>query len=72
MLAVTVILRALLDSILQRANSKAYHYGAEYLLELGKIATKISDWRDLPNHEIYLAEITAKHKRKYSFWIYVS
>ncbi|MFA7231507.1 MAG: DUF6880 family protein [Victivallaceae bacterium] len=71
MLAATVILRALLNSILERKNTKAYVHGAEYLHELGKIAPKITDWRNLPDHEAYAAEVAANHKRKYSFWEHV-
>ncbi len=68
LLAATVVFRALLDSILERKNVKAYTHGAEYWTELNKIAPEITDWRTLQNHSNYAAALVAAHKRKSAFW----
>ena len=67
-LAATAIYRALLDSILQRGKSKAYHYGVEYLKTLDELASSIPDWRGLDDHDAYFEQLHKKHGRKYSFW----
>jgi hypothetical protein len=67
-LAATVVYRALLDSILERARSKIYGHGASYLRKLGSIAGKITAWRGLPDHPAYLAALRSKHARKSAFW----
>lgn len=68
LLAATAIFRALLDSILERKNAKAYVHGAEYWTELNKIAPEITDWRTLPNHPNYAVALVAANKRKSAFW----
>ncbi len=67
-LAATIILRALLSSILERKYAKAYHHGADYWKELSKIAPEISDWRGLELHADYINRLKADHKRKSGFW----
>jgi hypothetical protein len=67
-LAATVVYRALLDSILERARSKIYGHGASYLRKLESIAGKITAWRGLPDHPAYLAALWSKHARKSAFW----
>ena len=61
-------LRALLDSILQRAQSKYYHHGVRYLRKLDHLALKIQDWQNLGSHEAYKAAVAEQHARKRSFW----
>lgn len=67
-LTATVILRALLDSILERAKSKTYSHGIRYLKTLDKLSKKINDWRDISTHSNYVNELRKVHGRKSSFW----
>ncbi len=60
--------RALLESILARAQSKYYHHGARYLRKLDSIAEAITDWKELIPHDQHKEALREKHKRKYSFW----
>ncbi len=64
----TAVYRALLDSILRRAQSKAYPHGARYLHKLDALAPAISDWRNMGTHDAYIEGLRQKHGRKYSFW----
>lgn len=66
--AASLTYRALLDSILERGASKAYHYGARYLKKLDKMERNISDWMGFTSHEVYKTEIRKTHSRKKSFW----
>jgi hypothetical protein len=68
LVAAYVIYRALLDSILARANSKYYHHGVSYLKKLDSLAKKISDWKEIEPHSKYLEYLRQKHKHKSSFW----
>lgn len=67
-LCASVIYRALLDSILRRAQSKIYPHGVRYLCKLDLLAHSISDWRNVATHEAYMQEIKLNHGRKSSFW----
>lgn len=67
-LATSLIYRALLDSILQRACSKAYPYGAQYLNKLDRYSDEISDWQSFENHDQYKENLLINHGRKTSFW----
>jgi hypothetical protein len=67
-LCASIIYRALLNSILGRAQSKAYAHGARYLKTLDRFATSISDWRGFENHEAYMKNLRQEHSRKRSFW----
>jgi len=71
-LAATIILRALLDSILERKKAKAYYYGAEYWHELEGLASTVQNWFDLPSHKDYTDKIRSDHKRKHAFWAEVN
>lgn len=64
----TLIYRALLDSILERAYAKAYHHGADYLRMLDKYSERITNWGSFVKHEKYFEHIKLNHKRKISFW----
>jgi hypothetical protein len=63
-----LIYRALLDSILARAQSKYYHHGVKYLKKLDQLAPSIADWQTWPTHKTYLAILQELHKRKSAFW----
>ena len=67
-LAATLLYRALLDSILERARAKAYHHGVDYLRELDRLACAIADWRGHEPHAEYRARLRTEHGRKKSFW----
>ncbi len=67
-LCASIIYRALLDSILRRAQSKAYDHGARYLKTLDRFATSVSDWRGFEDHGTYVENLRQQHGRKRSFW----
>jgi len=68
LLCASVIYRALLDSILRRAQTKTYPHGARYLRKLDLLAHSVSDWRNVEPHDAYMREIKLNHGRKSSFW----
>jgi hypothetical protein len=68
----SIVYRALLESILDRAQSKAYPHAARYLRRLGKLAKKIRAWLPIAPHESYLQPLRARHDRKRAFWAQVS
>jgi len=67
-LAATVVYRALLESILRKARSKAYYYGARYLVTLGNLASEVPDWRGIESHEPWAEGLGRTHARKSAFW----
>ena len=67
-LCASIIYRALLDSILRRAQSKAYDHGVSYLKKLDKLSATILDWRGFESHGIYMENLCSEHARKRSFW----
>ena len=68
LLCASLLYRALIDSILQRAQSKAYPHGVRYLEEIDSLAASISDWQSFDSHADYIEQLRQKHGRKYSFW----
>ncbi len=67
-LIATIIYRALLDSILDRGKSPAYHHGVDYLRCLDRINKDVKDWMGVQTHDAYFLEVKKNHGRKYSFW----
>lgn len=69
-LAATILYRALLDDILNRARSKAYGYGAKYLGKLALLAEEADATRpgEIADHASYLADLKKRHPRKSGFW----
>ena len=67
-LAATVLYRALLDSILQRAQTKTYPHGVRYLKKLDRLAISVADWRGIEDHGVYMEQLHQQHGRKRSFW----
>ncbi len=69
-LAATILYRALLDSILDRARSKAYGHGAKYLGKLTLLAQEADAMRPgtMTDHATYLAKLKKTHPRKSGFW----
>jgi hypothetical protein len=69
----TVVYRALLRGILERAYARAYGHAARYWARLGEIAgSGLGLLPPLPSHEDFEAEIRARHGRKPAFWAYVN
>lgn len=64
----TFCYRSLLDSILKRANSRAYRQAAVYFHKLGELAENINDWGEMSPHSDYLGKVRSRHGRKGSFW----
>lgn len=67
-LTASVVYRALLDSILGRAQSKYYTHGVRYLKKLDALATQVHSWQDILSHDEYAGELRQVHGRKKSFW----
>jgi len=67
-LCASIIYRALLDSILRRAQSKAYDHGVSYLKKLDTLASAVVDWRGFGSHDDYMNHLRHQHARKRSFW----
>lgn len=67
-LCASIIYRALLDSILNRARAKAYAHGAGHLEKPDMLAPAVSDWRGFERHKLYLKHLRDQHARKRSFW----
>jgi uncharacterized protein (DUF608 family) len=67
-LASSIVYRALLNSILQRAKSKTYPHGVRYLKKLDNLTQSIGDWRNFEDHDHYSEHLKEKHGRKTSFW----
>ena len=68
--AATILYRALLDHILNRAQTKAYGNGAKHLEKLTELAKAADPLlpQGVMSHEVYLLELHVTHGRKYSFW----
>ncbi len=66
--AATLVYRALLLSILERAQTRTYGHGARYLKRLDALAPLVADWGAVADHEAFVAEIRGAHGRKTSFW----
>lgn len=67
-LAATVVWRALINSILNHGKSRDYHLGTQMLAELQDLSADISDYRGLPTHREYEAELYSRHRLKSQFW----
>jgi hypothetical protein len=67
-LTASLLYRALLDSILRRAQTRTYGHGARYLRKLDLLAKTISDWRNFKPHSDYVEQLRKRHGRKTSFW----
>jgi len=67
-LAAVLLYRALLDSILARAQTRTYSHGVRYLRKLDRLARAIDDWDAAPTHAVYVAALEARHGKKSSFW----
>jgi uncharacterized protein DUF6880 len=69
--AETVIYRALLKDLLDRAYARAYGHAARYWSRLRDIAANHPNLLPLQSHAEFEAEIRARHGRKSAFWAHV-
>ena len=67
-LAATLVYRKLIESVLEKTQSKYYAYAAKDLVTCGILSPKITDWGPYQNHESYFKSLEEKNKRKVSFW----
>lgn len=67
-LCASIVYRALLDSILRRAQTKTYTHGVRYLRKLDLLASSVSDWGSREDHAAYKEKLRLDHGRKSSFW----
>jgi hypothetical protein len=67
-LAGTLVYRKLLESVLQKAQSKYYAYAAKDLMKCKLLKDKITDWKGHVAHDQYHESLLTQHKRKVSFW----
>jgi hypothetical protein len=68
----SVLYRALLNSILERANSVAYGHAARYWWKLKEISTSCETLDPLVPQGEYEATVRAKNPRKVGFWAQVN
>ncbi len=67
-LAATLILRSMIGFALDRGRSKRYPHAARHLQSCAYLARRIEDWAGHPDHDIYVADLKARHGRKSGFW----
>jgi hypothetical protein len=68
----TVIYRALINGILERAYARAYGHAARYWSRLQQIANGNTGLLPLSSHDEFEAEIRTRHGRKPAFWARVN
>ncbi len=64
----SIMHRALVDSVLERALSKYYHHAVRYMRHLRTIAKLVETWQEFETHEEYVARLEKLHARKSAFW----
>lgn len=67
-LAMYVLYKQLLESILARAQSKYYSYGIKYLRKMDVLAKKIMEWKQVESHQEYFIKMRQSHGKKTCFW----
>jgi hypothetical protein len=60
--------RALLLSILEKANTRAHSHAARYLKKLDRLAKASGDWISIGEHRLFKEKLVREHGRKASFW----
>ena len=71
-LVASLIYRELLNDILKRGYSKAYHYAVDYWFQLLQLSPQVSVWEPYLTHQQYQQQVHQEHGRKWSFWEQVS
>ena len=67
-LAATMVLRAMIESILGRGWPKYYKRAARHLLDCAGLSSRIQDYGVHESHEAFEARLRRDHGRKESFW----
>lgn len=67
-LAMSLLYRRLLLSILERAFNKAYNSAAGHLKKLDKLEKRVADWQGFETHQDFKKNLIKKHGKKRSFW----
>ncbi|MDD5092397.1 MAG: hypothetical protein PHQ23_15970 [Candidatus Wallbacteria bacterium] len=67
-LALTVLYRAMLEAILEKAHLKAYGHAVRYMKKLAALAASVPDWKNITPHSAYFAALAEKNKRKSTLW----
>lgn len=68
LLAVTLVLRAMIDFCLPNSRSSRYKHAARHLLECPSLSKGIKDFGAFEPHDAYEARLRREHGRKQSFW----
>ena len=66
-LIASLLRRKLVESILEKAQSKYYRYAASDYKLAGDYAKNVTDWQGYYNHEKFIEALKQKHSRKRSF-----
>ena len=64
----SVLYRAMMESVLNRAISKYYPHAIRYYNYLKEFDSRINEWKGVQPHQIYWNEIKEKHAKKSAFW----
>ena len=67
-LASVIMLRAMIDFVLDRARTARYKHAARHLAEAKRLWAEIGDCNSIDSHEDYVAKLTSIHRSKTRFW----
>lgn len=67
-LASVILLRAIIDFVLDRTRTARYKHAARHLAEATRLSAEIKDWHPVDSHEDYAANLRTKHRSKTGFW----
>jgi hypothetical protein len=71
-LAVTLVLRSMIDFALTHSRSSRYRHAARHPLECETLEGSVLDWNTVEPHKAYIARLRAQHGRKSAFWSLVA
>lgn len=66
--ASVIMLRALIDFVLDRARTARYKHAARHLAEAKRLGAEIGDRTFIDSHEDYVAKLRSSHQSKTKFW----
>lgn len=67
-LAAVILLRSMIDFVLEKKRSVRYRHALRQLAELERISAGIEDFGSVEPHESYLAAFNSRHRNKPRFW----
>ena len=70
-LAATLLLRAMIDFLLQTGRSSRYRHAARHFLECGSLAASVGSFGEIENSRDRCCTAACQHGRKTSFWSHV-